>query len=69
MKIERDKDFYKGFCWFDWAVIYFISDIGSALIIVMLSGTVGAVMVFPIPVLAWLSYENFRSTQHDKESD
>lgn len=57
------------FRWYDWVAVYFVSDIGAALIVGMLSGALGTVMFFPILVLAWLSYENFRSAQHDKEPD
>lgn len=69
MKIERDKDFYKGFRWYDWVVIYFMSEIISALFIAIISGVGIAVMIIPPIVLAWLSYENFRRDQYDKESD
>ena len=58
------------FKWYDWAVIYLISDISAALIIAILTGAAAfGVMILPLLVLAWLSYENFRRTQYDKESD
>lgn len=57
------------FKWYDYVVIYFVSDMGSVLIMAMLSGLQGAVIMVPLLVLAWLSYENFRSTRYDKEPD
>lgn len=57
------------FRWYDYAAIYFISDIGAALIMAMFAGVLGAVTMLPLLVLAWLSYENFRGTYHDKEPD
>ena len=56
------------FKWYDWAVIYFISDVSAALIVAILSGSAPfGVMFLPSLVLAWLSYEKFRRMQHDKE--
>ena len=58
------------FKWYDWVVIYFISDVSAALIIAILTGvSIFGVMFLPSLVLAWLSYENFRRTQYDKESE
>ena len=57
------------FRWYDYAAIYLISDIGAALLMAMFAGALGAVMMLPLLVLAWLSYENFRSIHHDKEPD
>lgn len=57
------------FRWYDWIVILFVSDISAGLIIALLNGFLGVVMALPVLVLAWLSYENFRSTEHDKGPD
>ncbi len=66
---ERDPNFYANFRWYDWIVIYLVAEISSAVFMTILMGAVQSVFVLPILVLAWLLYENFRSTQHDKESD
>lgn len=60
---------FENFRWYDFAVIYFISDIASALLISITLGVTAAVMALPLLVLAWFSYENFRGTFDDKESD
>jgi len=58
------------FRWYDWAVIYFVSDLSAALVMAILTGMAPfGVIVIPLLVAAWLSYENFRKIQHDKEPD
>jgi hypothetical protein len=59
------------FRWYDYVAVYLIADVGAALIMVILSGLVIGVMMLPLLVLAWLSYENVRVTGfgNDKEPD
>jgi hypothetical protein len=57
------------FRWYDWAAIIIMSDISATLLFALLSGAIGVIMILPLLVIAWLSYENFRGSQYDKESD
>ena len=58
------------FKWYDWAVIYFISDVSAALIVAILTGVTAFGIIFiPLLFLAWLSYESSGRTQYDKESE
>jgi hypothetical protein len=57
------------FRWFDWFINYLTADVSAALIMAILVGVQAAVIMLPLLVLAWLSYEKFRGTDFDKEPD
>lgn len=58
------------FRWYDWLVVGLTADVTSAIIVAMITGSFGAMMLIPLVVLSWLSYENLRgSNYNDEEPD
>jgi hypothetical protein len=56
--------------WYDWAVIFLMADMASAVIVAIMMGAIQLVFMFPLLVIAWLSYEDFRvRLENDKESE
>lgn len=56
--------------WYDWAVIFLMADMASAIIVSIMMGATQLVFILPLFVIAWLSYEDFRvRLENDKESE
>lgn len=55
------------FRWYDWVVIFLIADISSAIIVTVMTGAIELSFMLPMLIIVWLSYEDFRVRQNDKE--
>jgi hypothetical protein len=55
--------------WHDYAAVFMMSDISSAIIMAILLGNPAMMGLFPIPIALWLMYENYRKMTNDKEPD
>ena len=55
------------FRWYDWVVIFLIADISSAIIVTVMTGAIELSFMLPMLIVVWLSYEDFRVRQNDKE--
>lgn len=55
------------FRWYDWIVIFLMSDMIAAFIVAIILGAFELVLMMPLFVLSWLSYEDFRVRQENGE--
>ncbi len=55
------------FRWYDWVIIFLIADISSAIIVTVMTGAIELSFMLPMLIIVWLSYEDFRVRQNDKE--
>jgi hypothetical protein len=55
--------------WYDYAAVFMMSDISSAITMAILLGNPTMMGLLPIPIALWLMYENYRKMTNDKEPD